>query len=81
MRIFSWNNLKVCSESQQEICLQAQEIIVWLEAESPRQWYKKFDSFMVSQNLLEVSMIIVSNLKNWKMTYSLSWCYMLMICF
>jgi hypothetical protein len=31
MRKFTWNNLKVCSESQQEICLQAQEIIVWSE--------------------------------------------------
>jgi hypothetical protein len=32
--------------------------------QSPRQWYKKFDSFMVSQNYTRVSMIIVSTLRN-----------------
>jgi hypothetical protein len=32
--------------------------------QSSRQWYKKFDSFMMSRNLQGVSMIIVFTLRN-----------------
>jgi hypothetical protein len=39
-----------CSGSQREICLQTQGIIVWPKV--TRQWYKMFDSFMVSQSFL-----------------------------
>jgi hypothetical protein len=42
--------MRSCSGSQREICLQTQGIIVWPKV--TRQWYKMFDSFMVSQSFL-----------------------------
>ena len=59
----------VSSGSQQKFCLQTQESLYGLN--HSRQWYKMFDSFMVSQILQEVSITIVF------MVYSLSWRYML----
>jgi hypothetical protein len=58
---------RVCSGSQQKICLQAQVVIVWPEM-CIRHWYKMGDSFMVSQVLQEMNLTIVF------MVHSLSWC-------
>jgi hypothetical protein len=48
--------------------------------QSPRQWYKKFDSFMVSQSFTRSEYDHCVYFKSLKMEYLLSWCYMLMIC-
>jgi hypothetical protein len=42
------------------------------------EWYKMFDSFMVSQILQQVSITIVFTLAVWKMVHSFSYYYMLM---
>jgi hypothetical protein len=44
-----------------------------------RKWYNKFDSFMVSLNFSRREYDHFVYFKSFKMTYSLFWCYMLMI--
>jgi hypothetical protein len=48
--------------------------------QSPRQWYKKFDSFMVGQNFTRSEYDHCVYFKRLENDIFIIWCYMLMIC-